>query len=550
MPSKQGLKGLRARVAEYFYEDVPIGPAKGRKGKGDAPIGPGAPAARDEFNERARKLLETFPDPKLTAGKLQVLGLYGLRKHAAAEWDEISDEVQDLIATAMQRHLHPSDIYTRYDDENFFVLFCQRDIGEAEKKTSTIAKEANSFLKRYLAKALPKQKAARDAIDVRGEVAEIDCANAGSGGTIFDVIANGLGVKTTEPADGPVNGGQANGDLVNGEDGGPGLSRHNGQQPAKGRRGAAAGGGEARLPPAGRSALRRAGPKSYGPSPEGYGPQGGGQADERRTYGAPRQRALRGHTFNGSANEFAGEAEELPHDGEAQTDAALSAAPIVFQPVWGAVQSVVSTYACALPPAPGAGPAPAMSQADRDRLLLGNIIRGFETFDHRKSSALLIAAVDFQTLTSKDPREKFMDLCRRVPSSSRKFILFEICNLAGYAPWPEANRVWQELQPYCLSIIVRLPLANPVMDGIETPKLYAFSTDLGHLDGKGAAGRADIAAFVGAAEAKGLRTLAHGVNRASVGKWALSAGVAYMSGEAIAPADILPKPTYGYDPFR
>ncbi|MCH7635580.1 MAG: hypothetical protein IIA36_12965 [Proteobacteria bacterium] len=521
MPSKQGLKGFRARVAEYFYEDVPIGPAKGREGKGEgtAAKGPGAPAARDEFNERARKLLETFPDPKLTAGKLQVLGLYGLRKHAAAEWDEISDEVQDLIATAMQRHLHPSDIYTRYDDENFFVLFCQRDIGEAEKKTSTIAKEANSFLKRYLAKALPKQKAARDAIDVRGEVAEIDCANAGSGGTIFDVIANGLGVKTTEPADGPVNGGQADGDLVNGpmngREGAPGLSRHNGQQPAKSRRGGAA---------------------------------GSGRAEERRKYGAPRSRALRGHAFDSSANDVAGQAEELPDDGEAPTDAVLAAAPLVFLPVWGAVQSVVSTYACALPP--GAGPAPGMSQADRDRLLLGNIIRGFETYDHRKSSALLIAAVDFQTLTSKDPREKFMDLCRRVPSSSRKFILFEICNLAGYAPWPEANRVWQELQPYCLSIIVRLPLANPVMDGIETPKLYAFSTDLGHLDGKGAAGRADIAAFVGAAEAKGLRTLAHGVNRASVGKWALSAGVAYMSGEAIAPADILPKPTYGYDPFR
>ena len=517
MPTKQGLKGFRARVAEYFYEDVPLSHAKGRKGEGKAARGPGAPAARDEFNERAQKLLETFPDPKLTAGKLQILGLYGLRKTATTQWDEISDEVQDLIASAMRRHLDPSDIYTRYDDENFFVLFCQRDIGEAEKKTSTIAKEANSFLKRYLAKALPKQKAARDAIDVRGEVAEIDCAKSGSGGTIFDVIANGLGVKTTKPAEGPVNGGQVDDDLVNGHEGASGLSRHNAHLPAESRRQGAAGNGE---------------------------------ADERRKYGAPRERALRGHTFNGSANDVAGEAEEASRDGEAQTDAALSAAPIVFQPVWGAVQSVVSTYACALPPASGAGSAPEVSQADRDQLLLANIIRGFETFDHRKSSALLIAAVDFQTLTGKESREKFIDLCRRVPSSSRKFILFEICNLAGYAPWPEANRVWQELQPYCLSIIVRLPLENPVMDGIETPKLYAFSTDLGGLDGNAAARRADIAAFVGAAEAKGLRTLAHGVNRASVGEWALSAGVAYMSGEAIAPAEIMAKPTYGYDPFR
>ncbi len=519
MPSKQGLKGFKARVTEYFYEDVPLSHAQGRKGKGKgkAAKGPGAPAARDEFNQRAQKLLETFPDPKLTAGKLQVLGLYGLRKHAAAEWDEISDEVQDLIATAMQRHLDPSDIYTRYDDETFVVLFCQRDMEEAEKKTLTIAKEAKSFLKRYLAKTLPKQKAARDAIDVRGEVAEIDCAISGSGGTIFDVIANSLGVKTTKPADGPLDGGQADGDPMNGHEGAPGLSRHNAHLPAKSRRGGIA---------------------------------GGGQAEERRKYGAPRERALRGHTIDHSANDVAGEAEEPSHDGGAQTDDLLSAAPLVFLPVWGAVQSVVSTYACALPPAPGAGPAPGMSQADRDRLLLGNIIRGLETFDHRKSSALLIAAVDFETLTGKDSRQKFMDLCRRVPSSNRKFILFEICNLAGYAPWPEANRVWQELQPYCLSIIVRLPLANPVMDGIETPKLYAFSTDLGHLDGKAAARRADIAAFVGAAEAKGLRALAHGVNRASVGKWALSAGIAYMSGEAIAPAEILPKPTYGYDPFR
>ncbi len=29
MPSKQGLKGFRARVAEYFYEDVPLSHAKG-----------------------------------------------------------------------------------------------------------------------------------------------------------------------------------------------------------------------------------------------------------------------------------------------------------------------------------------------------------------------------------------------------------------------------------------------------------------------------------------------------------------------------------------
>ncbi len=515
MPSKQGLKGFRARVAEYFYEDVPLGHAKGREGK--AAKGPGAPAARDEFSERARKLLESFPDPKLTAGKLQVLGLYGLRKNAAVDWDEISDEVQDLMATAMQRHLHPSDIYTRYDDETFVVLFCQRNMEEAEKKTLTIAKEAKSFLKGYLARTLPKQKAARDAIDVRGEVAEIDCAQPGSGKTIFDVIANSLGVKTTETADAPVNGGQADGGPVNGQDRAPAKSSQNGQQPDMRRHGNAV---------------------------------GNGPADAPRKYGAPRERVLRGHTFDGSANDVAGEAEEPSHDGEARTDAVLSAAPLVFLPVWGAVQSVVSTYACALPPAPGAGPAPDMSQADRDRLLLGNIIRGFETFDHRRSSALLIAAVDFETLTGKDSRQMFMDLCRRVPSSNRKFILFEICNLAGYAPWPEANRVWQELQPYCLSIIVRLPLENPVMDGIETPKLYAFSTDLGHLDGKAAAGRADIAAFVGAAEAKGLRTLAHGVNRASVGKWALSAGVAYMSGEAIAPADISPQPTFNYDPFR
>ena len=521
MPSKQGLKGFKARVTEYFYEDVPLSHAQGRKGKGKgkAVKGPGAPAARDEFNQRAQKLLETFPDPKLTAGKLQVLGLYGLRKNADVDWDEISDEVQDLMASAMQRHLHPSDVYTRYDDETFVVLFCQRDMEEAEKKTLTIAKEAKSYLKRYLAKTLPKQKAARDAIDVRGEVAEIDCASPGSGGTIFDVIANKLGVKTTEPAEDPVNGGQADGDLVNGpmngREGAPGLSRHNGQQPAKSRRPGAA---------------------------------GNGRAEKRRKYGAPRSRALRGHAFDGSANDVAGQAEELPDDGEAPTDAVLAAAPLVFLPVWGAVQSVVSTYACALPP--GAGPAPGMSQADRDRLLLGNIIRGLETSDHRKSSALLIAAVDFETLTGKDSRQKFIDLCRRVPSSNRKFILFEICNLAGYAPWPEANRVWQELQPYCLSIIVRLPLENPLMEGIETPQLYAFSTDLGGLDGKAAARRADIAAFVGAAEAKGLRTLAHGVNRASVGKWALSAGVAYMSGEAIAPADIMAKPTYGYDPFQ
>ena len=517
MPTKQGLKGFRARVAEYFYEDVPLSHAKGRKGEGKAARGPGAPAARDEFNERAQKLLETFPDPKLTAGKLQILGLYGLRKTATTQWDEISDEVQDLIASAMRRHLDPSDIYTRYDEETFVVLFCQRDMEEAEKKTLTIAKEAKSFLKRYLAKILPKQKAARDAIDVRGEVAEIDCANSGSGETIFDVIANRLGVKTTEPADGPDGGRRPDGGPMNGQEGAPGPSRHNARLPANSRGG---GGG------------------------------GGGEAKERRKYGAPRERALRGHTFVRSANDVAGEADERPHDGEAHTAAALSAAPLVFLPVWGAVQSLVSTYACALPPAPAAGPAPGMSQADRDRLLLGNIIRGFETLDHRKSSALLIAAVDFETLTGKTSRRKFMDLCRRIPSSNRKFILFEICNLAGYAPWPEANRVWQELQPYCLSIIVRLPLENPVMDGIETPKLYAFSTDLGHLDGKAVARRADIAAFVGAAEAKGLRTLAHGVNRASVGEWALSAGVAYMSGEAIAPAEIMAKPTYGYDPFR
>lgn len=513
MGSNLSLKGFRDRVAEYFYEDVPLGDTKRRTGKdkGDAAEGPDAPTARDEFNQRAQKLLEAFPDPKLTAGKLQVLGLYGLRKNAAAEWDEIADEVQDLIATAMQRHLHPSDIYTRYDDENFFVLFCQRDMEEADKKTQKIAKETKSFLKHHLAKTLPKHKAARDAIDVRGEVAEIDCAEPGTGGTILDVIAHGLGFKAQAPADDADGARRGDG----GPEGATGPSRHDGQRPAKSRHNGAAGNGD---------------------------------AESRRKYGAPRERALHGHTFNGAAAEVAGEAEEPSRDGDAEADAALAAAPLHFRPVWGALQSVVSTYACALPPAPGGDGAANMNPADRDRLLLGNIIRGFETHDHRKSAALLIAPVDFHTLTDRGACEKFMDLCQRVPPSNRKFILFEICNLAGYAPWPEANRMWQQLQPYCLSIIVRLPLENPVMDGIETPKLYAFSTDLGHLDGETAAGT-EIAAFVAAAEAKGLRTLAHGVNRVAVGRKALSSGVAYLSGEAIAPVEILPRPTYAYEPF-
>ena len=57
MGSKQGLKRFRARVAEYFYEDVPLSHTKGRQGKGEgkAAKGPGAPdlpaGAADKYLE-------------------------------------------------------------------------------------------------------------------------------------------------------------------------------------------------------------------------------------------------------------------------------------------------------------------------------------------------------------------------------------------------------------------------------------------------------------------------------------------------------------------
>ncbi|MFD2264542.1 hypothetical protein ACFSM5_16675 [Lacibacterium aquatile] len=97
------------------------------------------------FAARLQEIVSTAPGHG-AAGKLQLLNLDELKRHAGDKWEAMAERARLVAEQVISHRLAPSDILAPYDDDSFVVLFAELTEEQARMKAAAIARELRERL--------------------------------------------------------------------------------------------------------------------------------------------------------------------------------------------------------------------------------------------------------------------------------------------------------------------------------------------------------------------------------------------------------------------
>lgn len=82
----------------------------------------------------------------LTSGKLQFIGLEKIRKRMGKSWAGLSRIVYDTAEEVMSKHLDKNDLFIRFHDESYIIIFANSSLEEGQRTAAVIAEEIRQRL--------------------------------------------------------------------------------------------------------------------------------------------------------------------------------------------------------------------------------------------------------------------------------------------------------------------------------------------------------------------------------------------------------------------
>ncbi len=77
----------------------------------------------------------------ITSGKLQLIGLAKIKQRMGKKWDGLSKIVYDTTEDVMNKHMDKGDIFVRYKDDTYIIIFAHAAPEESRLKSALIAEE-------------------------------------------------------------------------------------------------------------------------------------------------------------------------------------------------------------------------------------------------------------------------------------------------------------------------------------------------------------------------------------------------------------------------
>lgn len=77
----------------------------------------------------------------ITSGKLQLIGLSKVKQHMGKRWVGLSKIVYDTAEDVIDSHLDQGDIFIRYRDDTYIIVFARASLDEGHRKAALIADE-------------------------------------------------------------------------------------------------------------------------------------------------------------------------------------------------------------------------------------------------------------------------------------------------------------------------------------------------------------------------------------------------------------------------
>lgn len=100
---------------------------------------PGEAHEPDRFAQQLKALAHEYGHMAL--GRLQILGFQALQDQLGESWHQLSSRIPEVIETTFRRRLGPQDVFRRYDDLVYLIIFTGLSLDEARIKAHFIAEE-------------------------------------------------------------------------------------------------------------------------------------------------------------------------------------------------------------------------------------------------------------------------------------------------------------------------------------------------------------------------------------------------------------------------
>lgn len=319
------------------------------------------PAELASFGERLNRML--WERRAILSGNIHLVGLSRIRERVGDEWPRIAERAQDIAQKAIQRVCGPGDVFTRYDDFSYLIIFANLTREQAQLRCVEIAED--------IGRRLLGDNFLTEATEVRTGVFETD------GTLVFNAVDKH--------------------DLVSK------LVEHTKVDKTTDQNGA---------------------------EPDvDSAPAAAFQLDKTQALGAlkilyqpmwhPRQRAIAGYFTTAATENVFGK--QLRDD-------------------------AVRSEFCGI-----------LSPAEFDLHVTRTAIQSVTKHMYHGTCILAGWPVHFETLATRASREAYIKLCREIPETIRKLLIFELIGQPDGVPASRIVDVVGVLRSFCRSVMVRVP---------------------------------------------------------------------------------------------
>lgn len=237
----------------------------------------------------------------------------------------------------------------------------------------------------------------------------------------------------------------------------------------------------------------------------------------------------------------------------------LHAAGIRFGPIWHPPGNIVTGYRTVLSEQTGAQALNRLTGLttpdelkrtlhELDCLIVGRAIRSVDRLLHAGGMAQVLVSVNFNSLSSRVTREKYLNLCREIPEHCKRFLLFEVLGAPNGTPISRLVEIALALKPYGHGVLVEPPSSGNQLQELASVGLFGLSVDAKSLPRNVDQAATGLGRLVSAATSLNLKVFVHGADTVGMLDAARKARVDYADGRAISLPLVEPKAAYRWTP--
>ncbi len=102
--------------------------------------------SREAFEHHLKGIVRSDPQAAPLAGRVNFIGLSKIREKLGDRWERVAERADDITRRAIERRLTAADVYTRYKELHYLIIFAHLPREQAQLKCALIAEEITKRL--------------------------------------------------------------------------------------------------------------------------------------------------------------------------------------------------------------------------------------------------------------------------------------------------------------------------------------------------------------------------------------------------------------------